>query len=166
MNIKPILKRQPDFPREYLGYAQTAFFGGRNSVPYSQSGLPGRVHGFFFDVFHRQYPDGHSGDSSLPREIRVVEHCKDRVEEYLRKLTPDMLFEPETWTGMNGFVKVVPNGDVLPIRSKYSPASNDWQVGINHVLRQERRCALVFNPRCCRLYPCDRSCARNCWTHF
>jgi hypothetical protein len=34
---------------------------------------------------------------------------------------------------MNGFVKIVPNGDVLPIRSKYSSASNDWQVGINHV---------------------------------
>ena len=34
---------------------------------------------------------------------------------------------------MNGFVKVVPNGDVLPIRSKFSSASNDWQVGINHV---------------------------------
>jgi hypothetical protein len=34
---------------------------------------------------------------------------------------------------MNWFVKVVPNGDVLPIRSKYSPASNDWQVGLNHV---------------------------------
>jgi hypothetical protein len=44
-----------------------------------------------------------------------------------------MLFDPETWTRMNGFVKVVPNGDVLPIRSKYSPASNDWQVGLNHV---------------------------------
>ena len=66
-------------------------------------------------------------------EIRVIEHCKDQVEAFLRTLTPDMLFEPETWTRMNGFVKVVPNGDVLPIRSKYSPASNDWQVGINHV---------------------------------
>ena len=32
MGIKPILQRQPNFPREYLGYAQTAFFGGRTSV--------------------------------------------------------------------------------------------------------------------------------------
>jgi hypothetical protein len=63
----------------------------------------------------------------------VIEHCKDKVEAFLRTVTPDMLFERETWTRMNGFVKVVPNGDVLPIRSKYSPASNDWQVGINHV---------------------------------
>ena len=32
MGIKPILKRQPNFPREYLGSAQTAFFGGRTST--------------------------------------------------------------------------------------------------------------------------------------
>ena len=38
---------------------------------------------------------------------------------------------------MTGFVKVVPNGDILPIRSKYSAASNDWQVGINHVYAKD-----------------------------
>src|SRR5438552_5396993 len=32
IRIEPILTRQPDFPREYLGYAQSAFFGGRTSV--------------------------------------------------------------------------------------------------------------------------------------
>jgi hypothetical protein len=30
-------------------------------------------------------------------------------------------------------VKLIPNGDILPIRSKYSAATNDWQVGINHL---------------------------------
>jgi len=68
----------------------------------------------------------------IAREVRVLEHCKDRVEEFLRKVTPDILFETKTWTCMNGFVKVVPNGDVLPIRNKYGAASNDWQVGLNH----------------------------------
>src|SRR5215469_10603320 len=32
MGIRPILQRQPNFPKEYLGYAQTALFGGRTSV--------------------------------------------------------------------------------------------------------------------------------------
>ena len=68
----------------------------------------------------------------IAREIRVVAHCKDRVEAFLRKLTPDMLFDPQVWSRMTGFVKVIPNGDVLPIRSKYGVASNDWQVGLNH----------------------------------
>jgi len=32
MEIKAILERQPNFPKEYLGYAQSAFFGGRASA--------------------------------------------------------------------------------------------------------------------------------------
>lgn len=132
MGIKPVLRRQPTFPREYLGYAQTAFFGGRNSVHIRKVVCP---------VVYTDFLSMYSTVNTLMKlwqfvragEIRVIEHCKDQVEAYLRKLTPDRLFEPDTWTHMNGFVKVVPNGDVLPIRSKYSPASNDWQVGINHV---------------------------------
>src|SRR5437762_3651346 len=32
MGIEPILRRQPNFPKEYLGFAQSAFYGGRTSV--------------------------------------------------------------------------------------------------------------------------------------
>jgi rRNA maturation protein Nop10 len=32
MGIKPILQRQPDFPKTQLGHAQSAFFGGRTSA--------------------------------------------------------------------------------------------------------------------------------------
>ena len=136
MGIKPILKRQPSFPREYLGYAQTAFFGGRNSVNIRKVVCP---------VVYTDFLSMYSTVNSLmglrrfviAGEIRVIEHCKDRVEAFLRALTPDILFEPETWTRMNGFVKVVPNGNVLPIRSQFSPASNDWQVGLNHVYAEK-----------------------------
>lgn len=132
MGINPILKRQPNFPKEYLGYAQTVFFGGRTSVHIRKVICP---------VVYVDFLSMYSSVNALMRlwrlvtagEIRVIEHCKGQVEQFLRELTPNMLFDPGTWTRMNGFVKVVPNGDVLPIRSKYSPASNDWQVGLNHV---------------------------------
>jgi len=132
MGIKPILKRQPNFPREYLGYAQTAFFGGRNSVHIRKVVCP-VVYTDFLSMYSTVNTLMGLWRFVIAGEIRIIEHCKNQVEAYLRTLTPDILFEPETWTRMNGFVKVVPNGDVLPIRSKYSPASNDWQVGINHV---------------------------------
>jgi hypothetical protein len=132
MGIKPILKRQPSFPREYLGYAQTAFFGGRNSVHIRKVVCP-VVYTDFLSMYSTVNTLMGLWRFVIAGKIRVIEHCKDQVEAYLRKLTPDILFEPETWTHMNGFVKVVPNGEVLPIRSKYSAASNDWQVGINHV---------------------------------
>jgi hypothetical protein len=132
MGIKPILKRQPHFPREYLGYAQTAFFGGRNSVHIRKVVCP-VVYTDFLSMYSTVNTLMGLWRFVIAREIRVIEHCKDQVEAFLRNLTPDMVFEPGTWTRMNGFVKLVPNGDVLPIRSKYSPASNDWQVGVNHV---------------------------------
>ena len=132
MGINPILKRLPRFPKEYLGYAQTGFFGGRTSVHIRKVVCP-VVYLDFLSMYSTVNTLMGLWSLVISREIRVVEHCKDQVEEFLRELTPNMLFDPETWTRMNGFVKVVPNGDVLPIRSKYSPASNDWQVGLNHV---------------------------------
>ena len=59
----------------------------------------------------------------VAHEIQVVKHCKDKTEAFLKSLTPDLLFRPKTWKQMNGFVKIVPNGDILPIRSKFSAAS-------------------------------------------
>jgi len=132
MGVNPILKRQPNFPKEYLGYAQTAFFGGKTGVNIRKVICP-VVYTDFLSMYSTINVLMGLWSFVVAREIRVIEHCKDQVEAFLRKLTPNMLFEPDTWTRMNGFVKLVPNGDVLPIRGKYSPASNDWQVGLNHV---------------------------------
>ena len=71
--------------------------------------------------------------SLIAREIKVVEHCQAEIEAFLRGLTPDDLFNRKTWKKMIGFVKVIPDGDILPTRSKYSEASNDWQMGINYL---------------------------------
>jgi len=130
------LKRQPAFPKEYIGYAQSAFFGGRTSVHIRKVVCP---------VVYTDFLSMYSTVNSLmslwrfviAREIRVVPHCNQKIDAFLRKLTPDTLFKPRTWKHMTGFVKVVPKRDILPIRSKYSAASNDWQVGINHVYANE-----------------------------
>jgi hypothetical protein len=136
MGIEPILKRQPTFPKEYIGYAQSAFFGGRTSVHIRKVVCP---------VVYTDFLSMYSTVNSLmslwrfviAREIQVVEHCNQQVDSFLRGLTPDALFEPKTWRHMAGFVKVIPSGDILPIRSKYSAASNDWQVSINHVYAKQ-----------------------------
>jgi hypothetical protein len=67
------------------------------------------------------------------QEIRVVEHCQAEIETFLRRLLPDDLFKPETWKQLTGFVKVLPDGDILPTRGRYSAQTNDWQVAVNYV---------------------------------
>jgi hypothetical protein len=132
MGITPILERQPDFPMEYLGYAASAFFGGRTSVHIRKVPVP-----VVYTDFLSMYPtvNGLMGlwRFVIAREIRVVEHCASDVIKFLTELDPANLFNPATWRNLCGFVLVVPNGDVLPSRAKYSSESNDWQVAVNHI---------------------------------
>ena len=132
MGIEPILKRQPDFPKQYLGFAQSAFFGGRTSAHIRKVPMP-----IVYTDFLSMYPTVNSlmrlWRFVTAREIRVVEHCESEIIQFLQNLKPADLFKPETWEHMPAFVKVIPNGDILPCRSRYNVASRDWQVGINHI---------------------------------
>jgi len=132
MGIQPILERQPDFPKEYLGYAQSAFFGGRTSAHIRKVAVP-----VVYTDFLSMYPTVNSlmdlWQFVIAREIRVVEHCQAEVREFFAQLTADALFNPPTWKQLRAFVKIIPNGDILPCRGKYSRESNDWQVGVNHL---------------------------------
>jgi hypothetical protein len=132
MGILPILERQPDFPLSYVGFAQTAFFGGRTSAHIRKFPVP-----VVYVDFLSMYPTVNGlmdlWKFVIARKIRVVPRCQKEIERFLRSLTPEKLFLPSTWKKLPAFVKVVPNGDLLPSRAKYSSASNDWQVGVNYL---------------------------------
>jgi hypothetical protein len=132
MGITPILERQPDFPPAYLGFAQTAFFGGRTSAHIRKVPVP-----VVYVDFLSMYPTVNSlmdlWRFVIARDVRVIEHCQAEIERFLRSLTPEKLFCAKTWKRLPAFVKVIPNGDLLPSRAKYSLASNDWQVAVNYL---------------------------------
>ena len=132
MGVVPILERQPDFPSRYLGFAQTAFFGGRTSAHIRKVPVP-----VVYLDFLSMYPTVNGlmdlWKFVIAREIRVVANCNREIERFLRGLTPEKLFLSQTWKKLPGFVKVVPDGDLLPSRGKYSVASNDWQVALNYL---------------------------------
>jgi hypothetical protein len=134
MGIEPILKRQPDFPRKYLGYAQSAFFGGRTSAHIRKVPVP-----VVYTDFLSMYPTVNSlmqlWRFVIAHEIRVVEHCEKEITRLLAEIrtNPACLFDPQTWKRLTAFVKIIPDGDILPTRSKYNTASNDWQVAVNYL---------------------------------
>ena len=53
------------------------------------------------------------------------------LQRYLREVTPDWLLDQGNWKRLAGFARVIPDGDVLPLRAKYG--GNDWQIGVNYV---------------------------------
>jgi len=148
MGIKPILQRQPDFPKSYLGYAQSAFFGGRTSAHIRKVPVP-----VVYTDFLSMYPTVNSlmdlWRFVTAHKITVVEHCQHEITRFLQRLAASSadLFKQETWKQLTAFVRVVPDGDVLPSRGRYNPESNDWQVAINHLYadRNDSTQALWFS---------------------
>lgn len=146
MNISPVLRRQPDFPKKILGFAQSAFFGGRTSAHIRRTAVP-----IVYTDFLSMYPSV-NGLMDLWRfviadRIEVVENCGPEIETFLRSLKAADSFRPATWKRLPAFVKVVPDGDVLPVRAKYAE-TNDWQVAVNHLYSRNddaRQSALWFS---------------------
>ena len=134
MGIHPVLERQPDFPKRYLGYAQSAFFGGRTSAHIRKVSVP-----VVYTDFRSMYPSVNClmdlWAFVTAQEIKISKHTQVDTENFLRRILakPSELFKQETWKELTGFVRVIPGGDVLPSRSKYNTAGNDWQVAVNYL---------------------------------
>ena len=132
MGIAPILERQWRFPKRYLGYAQSAFFGGRTSAHIRKVPVP-----VVYTDFLSMYPTVNAlmglWNYVIAEEIAVVPDCAGEIERFLKQITPELLFDPTTWSKLRAFVRVIPDGDVLPTRARYSRESNDYQVGLNHL---------------------------------
>jgi hypothetical protein len=132
MGIKPVLERQPDFPEHLLGHAQSAFFGGRTSAHARKFAVP-----VVYTDFLSMYPTVNSlmglWRFVTAEEIVFVEHCTTEIKDFLQSIRADNLFIPDTWKNLTAFVKVIPQGDILPNRAKYSSDSNDWQVALNYL---------------------------------
>lgn len=136
MGIEPVLQRQPNFPKRYLGYAQSAFYGGRTSAHIRKVAVP-----VVYTDFLSMYPTVNSlmelWRFVVARKIKVVPRCTQKMQELLRRLRPADLFRPNTWKLMSAFVRIVPDGDILPSRSRYSLESNDWQNALNYISASE-----------------------------
>ena len=46
-------------------------------------------------------------------------------------MTPEWVLDASNWKRLAGFARIVPDGDVLPLRAKYR--GNCWQIGVNYV---------------------------------
>jgi hypothetical protein len=132
MGIQPVLRRQPDFPQKYLGYAQSAFYGGRTSAHIRKVSVP-----VVYTDFLSMYPTVNSlmglWSYVVAKEIRVINRYVKPVKEFLTSLSVTDLFEPATWKRFPTFVRVIPDNDLLPCRSKFNSESNDWQVSLNYL---------------------------------
>jgi len=148
MGIQPILARQPRFPKKFLGYAQSAFLGGRTSAHIRKVTVP-----VVYTDFRSMYPTVNSlmnlWSFVIADKITVSKNCKREITGFLSRVlaNPDYLFTRGAWKRLPAFVRVIPNGDVLPSRGRNNPESNDWQVATNYLYasHDDSRDALWFS---------------------
>lgn len=130
MGIRSHGERQA-FPMEYLGFAQSAFFGGRTSTHIRKVPVP-----VVYTDFMSMYPTVNSlmglWEFVIAERVTVVEHCEQEITDFLLSLTAEALFDQATWPKLTAFARVVPDGDILPTRAQYA-ATHDWQVAVNHL---------------------------------
>ena len=146
MGIRPILQRQPNFPPKYLGFAESAFFGGRTSAHIRKFPVP-----VVYTDFLSMYPTVNSlmglWSFVTAKKISVFRNCTNQVIRFLKRLVPNDLFNQGTWKQFPAFVRVIPDEDILPFRSKFNPDTNDWQVSVNYLSAgsKKRNDALWFS---------------------
>jgi hypothetical protein len=60
-----------------------------------------------------------------------IEDATDSVRALLANVTLDDLFRPERWKQFKFYARIVPDGDVLPVRSVYDDKSGSCNIGLN-----------------------------------
>jgi len=131
MGVRPRLDRQPDFPPEVLGQGMVAYYGGRAECRIRRTPVP-----VVYADFLSMYPTVNSlmGLWELVTAERVDpatgEEVKREVQTLLDDLTLERCFEQSTWTRFVGLVKLDPQDDVLPVRSRYGHTES-WGIGVN-----------------------------------
>lgn len=116
-------------PDRYLGYAMSAYFGGRAEVRVRTTSVP-----VVYTDFLSMYPtDNTLMDlwSLLTAERLDVVDATDEVRNMLRTVKRADCFQKSFWRELRFFAEIEPDGDVLPVRARYADESPAWNIGLN-----------------------------------
>jgi len=133
MGIRPPLEKWSDFPAELLGVAMTAYFGGRAECRIRH--LPVPVVTVDFLSMYTTVCSLLSLWRHLTADRLEIEDVTGQVQELLDLVAeqgPDVMLDPGRWRDLVGFVRLRPEGDVLPVRASFGSQADDRpQIGIN-----------------------------------
>jgi hypothetical protein len=128
VHVCPAVGRSVDAVR---GLAMTTYYGGRAECHVRTVPVP-----VVYCDFLSMYPTVNTLMGLwrfLTAERIVVEDATDEVCRFVDGLSADDLFRPETWTHLPALVEVLPDADVLPLRTTYDSTGKTFQIGVNPV---------------------------------
>lgn len=130
MGVSPALDRAPDFPPEILGYAMTAYYGGRAECRIRRVSAP-----IVYCDFLSMYPTVCSllelWSVMTSNTVKAVETDPRAIEQWLGSLDADSLLDPKHWPYLRALVQIEPIEDILPVRARYGD-TRSYGIGVNH----------------------------------
>jgi hypothetical protein len=127
IGVRPPLERQELDPK-VLGWAMSAYYGGRTEVRARRVPLP-IVYLDFLSMYPTVCALMEVWKMLTAERLELVD-ATEEVASLLDTVTVEDCFDPKLWPGLVGIVQIIPDGDVLPVRANYS-AGPGWQIGLN-----------------------------------
>jgi hypothetical protein len=134
MGVRPILERQ-DFDPRLLGWAMSAYYGGRAECRIRRVPVP-VVYCDFLSMYPTVCGLMELWQLLTARELEVDDQAADEVTRLLEDASADEFLKPDRWPELVGIAQVLPAEDVLPVRARYGP-SPSWQIGLNYLSSSE-----------------------------
>jgi hypothetical protein len=129
MGIVEPIRKFNDIPPKIHGIAMAAYYGGRAECRIRRWPVP------VVPVdLTSEYPsvDALLGIwNILTAERLMTEDATEDVRALLARVTLDDLFQPAFWKQLNFYARIVPEADILPVRSVYDNKSGTCNIGLN-----------------------------------
>jgi hypothetical protein len=131
MGITEPMRKFQKLPPKIHGIAMAAYYGGRAECRIRRLPVP------VVPVdLTSEYPsvDALLGiwDVLTAARLTTKDATKD-VRALLANVTLDDLFKPAFWKQLNFYARIVPDGDILPVRSVYDSKSGTCNIGLNEL---------------------------------
>ena len=134
MGIRPRLECQPDFPRDVLGHAMTAYYGGRAECRIRRVSVP-----VVYLDFLSMYPTVNAL-MGLWRHVTAerieAQDATDEIRQLVDRVEFADCLDPALWRELPALVQIKPAGDVLPVRARYGNGRS-WGIGSNPLWADE-----------------------------
>lgn len=130
MGIQPWRKMQPDFPRHLLAKIMGSYFGGRSEVRIRRE-----LRQVMLCDFLSMYPTVCTlmrlWDFVIAEGVTWHDTTED-TRSLLARITLGDLQSPDIWQAMTVLVRVVPDGDIFPVRADYANQDQNT-IGLNYL---------------------------------
>ena len=134
MGIVPWQRAQPDFPRQMLGNIMGSYYGGRSEIRIRRE-----LRQIILCDFLSMYPTV----CTLMRLWSFViadgmtwQDSSIETQTFLDRIDSAAMQSPVIWQQLTTLVRVLPDGDIFPVRAAYSDAAQST-IGLNYLTSEQ-----------------------------